>query len=83
MSGYPAPGLGRVGLEIPLYVLPQVSNDLDGLDVYSTDKNRQNEPLAGPFHQGFDPPSQAGQNRKNRDFPRTLRAIVSPFGGGI
>ena len=51
-----APRVGWGGVQKPSYVLQQVSNYLDLLDVYFTDIDEGNRAHAGPFYPIFDPP---------------------------
>ena len=53
--GILAPWVGQGGAQIPFYVLRQVSNYLDLLDVHSTDIFEGNRAHVGPFMRFFDP----------------------------
>ena len=73
------PPAGGVEVKITSHVLLQVSTYLDNLEVYYTNKAREDESLMGLFDAVFDSPCSRGSEPKNRDWARTRRVIVLPF----
>ena len=69
-----------MGVEISVLCALQVSTCLDTLYIYFTNILEVYRAHPGSFCAIFDLPCWGGQNRKNRDYARTRRAIGSWFG---